>query len=189
MDTASTWTNVKQFFLGIFLVFGIGLVALLFLPKIISVSILAIFLGAIAIVWIEPEGLGFKRPVKMDAPLSGASISLILCIFISAVSDMSIDYKSLPAKSDTSLAKAESILMIQAQENIRNHLKDPRSAEFRNTYVRNINGASIFCGEVNSKNSFGAYKGFQRFVATGSHLFYLEEEAKNFSRIWSKMCV
>jgi len=40
-------------------------------------------------------------------------------------------------------------------------LKDARSAMFRNTFV---NGSS-FCGEVNARNSYGGYVGYQRFIA------------------------
>lgn len=43
-------------------------------------------------------------------------------------------------------------------------LKDPNSAQFRNVRTKNI----FVCGEINGKNSFGAYNGFARFYATDS---------------------
>ena len=40
-------------------------------------------------------------------------------------------------------------------------LKDPDSAKFRDLFVsRSENGALVLCGEMNAKNSFGAYVGY-----------------------------
>lgn len=51
-----------------------------------------------------------------------------------------------------------------SQQAIAHDLKDPASAQFRSlrTYAL-ANGERITCGEVNGKNSFGAYVGFQPF--------------------------
>ena len=48
-------------------------------------------------------------------------------------------------------------------------LKDPRSAQYQNIrMVRNTNQSgtshTLVCGEVNAKNSYGAYVGFKMFV-------------------------
>ncbi len=43
-------------------------------------------------------------------------------------------------------------------------LKDPSSAQFRE--VHKTGGA--ICGEVNAKNSYGAYVGFKHFIVDGS---------------------
>lgn len=55
---------------------------------------------------------------------------------------------------------------------VRNRLKDPDSAEFSNLVVYQQKAAprdTVFgytlCGEVNAKNSFGGYGGYQKFVA------------------------
>jgi hypothetical protein len=47
----------------------------------------------------------------------------------------------------------------EAQRRVAERLIDPDSAQFRNVTVV---GDSV-CGEVNSKNRFGGYVGFQRF--------------------------
>ena len=39
-------------------------------------------------------------------------------------------------------------------------LKDPESAKFRELKP----SSSFLCGEINSKNSYGAYVGFRRFI-------------------------
>ena len=43
-------------------------------------------------------------------------------------------------------------------------LKDPRSAEFIELRERQTEKATFICGQVNSKNSFGAYIGFTPFA-------------------------
>lgn len=48
---------------------------------------------------------------------------------------------------------------------VRNSLKDPVSAQFRNLRGGKSNGS--VCGEINAKNSFGGYVGFQPFVVVG----------------------
>jgi hypothetical protein len=48
-----------------------------------------------------------------------------------------------------------------------NALRDPSSAQFRNVKaVTNDLGAAV-CGEINGKNAFGGYAGFQDFVVVG----------------------
>lgn len=43
-------------------------------------------------------------------------------------------------------------------------LRDPASAQFRNVKsVTNAEGTAV-CGEINGKNAFGGYAGFQSFV-------------------------
>lgn len=44
-------------------------------------------------------------------------------------------------------------------------LKDPFSVQYRNDKV--MPGGGILCGEYNAKNGYGAFAGFQRFVANG----------------------
>lgn len=48
-------------------------------------------------------------------------------------------------------------------------LIDPSSAQFRNVNVVQWGGGAVVCGEINGKNRFGAYTGFQRFWATEDH--------------------
>jgi hypothetical protein len=40
-------------------------------------------------------------------------------------------------------------------------LKDPSSAQYRNVMAVNDVQFYVFCGEVNAKNSFGAYTGYR----------------------------
>lgn len=69
-------------------------------------------------------------------------------------------------------------------------LKDPNSAEFRNVYFhRGSDGIPMTCGEVNSRNSFGGYSGYQKFVSGGKpDLTFLEEQVADFNVIWARFC-
>lgn len=78
----------------------------------------------------------------------------------------------------------------QGQESIKKKLKDPSSAKFQNVYFSKAGGAPVACGEVSSKNSYGGYAGFQRFVAAGDGpLAFLENEVEDFAHVWNEMCV
>lgn len=48
----------------------------------------------------------------------------------------------------------------KAKDAVTNSLKDPQSAQFRNLTVHE---GDAICGEVNARNSFGGYAGFQPF--------------------------
>lgn len=75
------------------------------------------------------------------------------------------------------------------KEEVKLKLKDASSAQFRNVYFNN-NGTPVTCGEVNSKNSFGAYGGYQKFISAGKTLTVLEEEVTDgIVEVWNKLCV
>ncbi|MFI8395985.1 hypothetical protein ACIGEI_10595 [Pseudomonas sp. NPDC078863] len=71
-----------------------------------------------------------------------------------------------------------------AREFVSGVLKDPDSAQFRNQRG--------FCGEVNSKNSFGGYAGFRRFIAATKEMVVFENDnrmsSSEFEAAWSKLC-
>jgi hypothetical protein len=80
--------------------------------------------------------------------------------------------------------------MRKGMEAVRQKLKDPRSAEFRNVFFnqgsKNVPDTG---GEVNSKNAFGGFTGFQRFISAGqTDLTYLEEEVDGFPDVWRHLC-
>ncbi|MDH1406211.1 hypothetical protein [Acinetobacter johnsonii] len=87
-------------------------------------------------------------------------------------------------KKEPTEAELNSFRELKAQESVKALLKDPSSAEFRN-----MNG---MCGEVNSKNSFGAYTGFVRFIGTPDITVIEGENPQvdqaTFNEVWKKMC-
>lgn len=69
-------------------------------------------------------------------------------------------------------------------------LKDPSSADFRNVRFYSGGGIPVTCGEVNAKNGFGGYTGFERFVAAGSQIAVTESMVTDsLDPVWDKFCV
>lgn len=50
---------------------------------------------------------------------------------------------------------------------VRDKMKDPGSVQFRNVKSLKYNGGVLLCGEFNAKNGYGAYTGYQPFIAGG----------------------
>lgn len=73
-------------------------------------------------------------------------------------------------------------MQVDAEIALKNFLKDPDSAQIRNQHG--------FCGEVNSKNSFGGYTGFKRFIASSAIVAIDGEnmESGEFQKAWDQVC-
>ena len=71
------------------------------------------------------------------------------------------------SKSDPNAAPEmpEKELIEQAKTQIRDSLRDPDSAKFRNMRWETKESLVLLCGEVNAKNAFGAYAGYEPFHA------------------------
>lgn len=71
----------------------------------------------------------------------------------------------------------------ESKEAVLNTLKDPDSAQFQN-----IKG---YCGEVNSKNSYGGYVGFKKYVTIEGAVLLEDSEGidpETFAIIWEAHC-
>lgn len=94
--------------------------------------------------------------------------------------------------AQTSFEKASSQerrWILKGQEAIKAKLKDPESAKFKNVFFSRSGDIPMTCGQVNSKNGFGGYTGFQRFISAGSpDTSFLESEVGDFYKIWGKYC-
>ncbi|WP_156189126.1 hypothetical protein [Acinetobacter indicus] len=88
------------------------------------------------------------------------------------------------AQRDVEKAEMSRRVAIQTDSRIalKNYLKDPDSAE-----IRNHNGN---CGEVNSKNSFGGYTGFKRFIASSAIVAVEGDnmDSDEFQKAWEQVC-
>lgn len=73
---------------------------------------------------------------------------------------------------------------------VREKVKDPESAVFRQVFFQaGKDGIPMTCGEVNARNGFGGFAGFQRFISAGrSELTFLEEQVEDFDVIWDRFC-
>ena len=74
-----------------------------------------------------------------------------------------------------------------AKRRVIEDLKDPKSAQFRRLYISewSIQGrkALALCGEVNARNSYGGYTGFQRFIADKDGVVFDKE-----LYVWDDIC-
>ena len=78
--------------------------------------------------------------------------------------------------------------IIAAKRAVKNELKDPDSAQFKDVranYTEEFN--VVACGQVNAKNEFGGYTGFRRFVSSGQSVIL--EGRDNITDAWSKACL
>lgn len=77
---------------------------------------------------------------------------------------------------------------VMAGEEMRKILREPNSAEYRNVRAHRLNDTFLFCGEVNARNGFGGYTGFQRFVAVPTTIA-LTEGMPQFAAVEAEFCV
>jgi hypothetical protein len=80
---------------------------------------------------------------------------------------------------------------VLAKQNLASMLKDADSAEYQGVqaYRKSTGGKTmfVFCGQVNAKNSFGAFDGYSRFVATPV-ASTLEGQSADFGQSWQFFC-
>ncbi|MYM75462.1 hypothetical protein GTP56_25155 [Duganella sp. FT134W] len=78
----------------------------------------------------------------------------------------------------------------QAKQAVTRDFKDPSSVQYRGLFVSGTT-LPVLCGEINGKNSYGAYIGFRRFYATSDGLLTMVENPKEnyvFERMYPDMC-
>lgn len=72
-------------------------------------------------------------------------------------------------------------------------LKDADSAEFKAVFTSFYSDSPVTCGQVNAKNSYGAYAGFKDFVAAESAGIRVvrgdgQMENSEFDKVWNAAC-
>lgn len=78
--------------------------------------------------------------------------------------------------------------IVAAQRAVRASLRDPDSVQFKDVYANYTEEFQVVaCGWVNSKNSFGGYTGFKRFVSGGKSVI-LEGKDK-IADAWAAACI
>lgn len=87
-------------------------------------------------------------------------------------------------------ALQETSYVLEHQNRIKNILKDPGSAQFKESFISTSLDTYVVCGHVNSKNSFGAYGGFQRFVSAGTiQAIESDMPAGEMNSLWASACI
>jgi hypothetical protein len=77
----------------------------------------------------------------------------------------------------------------KGQEAVREELRDSESAQFKGAFFRRAaHGIPMSCGWVNSKNGFGGFAGWTRYISGGaSELTFLESELESgFHETWAR---
>ncbi|MBY0243026.1 MAG: hypothetical protein K2X55_27330 [Burkholderiaceae bacterium] len=77
----------------------------------------------------------------------------------------------------------DKMLIQKVQQQVVGSLKDPESAKFQNIYVK----WGTVCGEVNARNSYGGYVGFQPFYSIDGDVLRMKGNA-HFESGWEKYC-
>jgi hypothetical protein len=79
------------------------------------------------------------------------------------------------------------LLSSQGEKYVREKILEPSQAQFRNQFIGK-GGAP--CGEVNAKDAFGAYIGFQRYISVARELTLLAQDVSpaEFDAQWQQLC-
>lgn len=113
-------------------------------------------------------------------------MALVLKVFLSSMILGLLIFNFWGAKRSSSGGAPKDWQLVTVGQNaVLAHLKDPGSAMFRNVAM----GKLAVCGEVNSKNSFGGFGGYQRFVASASMVVLeYDTDMVTFREIWAGAC-
>lgn len=86
---------------------------------------------------------------------------------------------------------SQQVWIVKSHDGIRARLKDPDSAEFRNSRFYSGGPSPAVCGEVNAKNGFGGFTGFERFIASGEDTAFVASDStpSEFQTAWDQLCV
>ena len=93
------------------------------------------------------------------------------------VRQSSINLVASMAKSGASLVAENGPEKVKAlaMEAVRDSLRDPASAQFRNVRLVKFSGGQVVCGEVNGKNAYGGYVGYKQWVSAGVYALLYEK--------------
>ncbi len=144
---------------------------------------------------------GEPTPKKTSFVTWGILIIIVLGVIGSLNSNNTVKTKAEPQftqaqKSDIekeakerALRGLEVELTVKSKRSVFSLMKDPDSTKFKNVFFNQTKkGGAVICGNYDSKNSFGAYSGFKRFISNGTTTF-IEEKDTNIADIWVETCL
>ncbi|MGB3749433.1 MAG: hypothetical protein WA961_14635 [Rhodanobacter sp.] len=119
-------------------------------------------------------------------------IAVPWAIYHFTIGDNGDVYVPEPAHAARSEKNKQFLWIEESKDAVRGALKDGDSAKFRNViFHRTADGLPMVCGEVNSRNGFGGYGGFELFIAAGHKgIVVLQEQmaAAEFVKTWKQLC-
>lgn len=95
------------------------------------------------------------------------------------------------ATDEASQRYADGVSVRAAERQVRGLLRDPDSATFSNSVVRERDGARVVCGYVNARNGFGGYTGDTMWIVVeGLKQAVINQPGHEleFARQWNKYC-
>jgi len=102
-----------------------------------------------------------------------------LAMLVLSVSAETYGAQKKKAKVENVKPSADQVLIEQAKASVKLDLKDPDSAQFRDVRVKQTE-EGVVIGEVNSKNIYGGYSGYEKFYwgfdNTGKRSVWRESE-------------
>lgn len=90
-------------------------------------------------------------------------------------------------------AQLRTPLAVELRKQLLEALRDPVSTQFRREFIsaaEDDKPIKSLCGELNTKNGYGGYVGFTRFVVTTDGVMVLEADERGaaFPAIWQTWC-
>lgn len=81
----------------------------------------------------------------------------------------------------------DAALISLGEKYVKEKVLSPATAQFRNQFIGKQGSP---CGEVNAKDAFGAYIGFQRYIAVARDLTMLAQDVApaEFEASWAQIC-
>jgi hypothetical protein len=109
--------------------------------------------------------------------LSAVWLAALVCVNLAGCGKSEAQHQQESAATMTSLG----------EKYVREKILEPSSAQFRNQFIGK-KGAP--CGEVNAKDAFGAYIGFQRYISVARDLTLLAQDVApaEFEASWAQLC-
>ncbi len=95
-----------------------------------------------------------------------------------------------PQEAEPAKVSQYAEFIAKAKHNITRDFKDPASVLWRNLFVSG-DQMPVLCGELNGKNSYGAFVGFRRFYAAENAALQEIEDPKHpemMNGMWKTMC-
>ncbi len=89
-----------------------------------------------------------------------------------------------------SAASGDAAFVAAAKAVVTQDLKDPESVKFKGLGIyQSASGLNFLCGEMNAKNSYGAYTGYVRFVSAIEGLKVIDSpDSEMLNLLWPQWC-
>lgn len=131
--------------------------------------------------WSKPPGGGASHPKPSRGKkgvLYAASLAVIVAgIGVAGFAMQRIDWQGEAGRKQ----EADDAFRARVETDVKGLLRDPLSATFQNVFYWPETAAA--CGEVDSKNGFGGYSGYEHFAYHDGRVALLNQNAGAYSRL------